>query len=263
GELEAMWRLPVARLLARECPERAAPAWKILRCFGLGESEVQRRVAAVCPAARPGEIGICAEAWVVAVYLAGWCAARARDVRAALEPNVFGEDDDTLATVLVRALVRRGSTCAVAESLTGGGLGSALTAVPGASGAFRGGTIAYAEAEKEALGVAPEILAVHGAVSAAAAEALAAAARRRHGAELGLATSGYAGPGGGAGGDPVGTVYVAAATAAGCRVRRVWVAGGRETVRQVAVNHALALGLEALEEGFRLEAGKNAPAAGT
>ena len=82
GELEAMWRLPVARLLARECPERAAPAWKILRCFGLGESEVQRRVAAVCPAARPGEIGICAEAWVVAVYLAGWCAARARDVRA-------------------------------------------------------------------------------------------------------------------------------------------------------------------------------------
>lgn len=255
GELEAMWRGPVARVLAAECPERAPPGWKILRCFGLGESEVQRRVAAVCPEARPGEIGMCAEAWAVAVYLAGRYAACARDVRAALEPNVFGEDDDTLATVLVQALVRRGLTCAVAESLTGGGLGYALTSVPGASEVFRGGTIAYAEAEKVALGVSPEILAVHGAVSAATAEALAAAARRRHEAALGLATTGYAGPSGGTGADPAGTVYIAAATAAGCRVRRVWAAGGRAAVRQVAINYALAMGLGAVEEGFGLQPG--------
>lgn len=261
GELAAMWRGSVGRLLAAECPPGVAPSRKIVRCFGLGESEVQRRIAAVCPEARPGEIGMCAEARAVAVYLAGRYAARARDVRAALEPHVFGEDDDTLEFVLVRGLVRRGLTCAVAESLTGGGVAYALTSVPGASATFRGGTIVYAESEKVALGVAPDILAVHGAVSAPAAEALAAAARRRHGASLGLATTGFAGPGGGTDTDPMGTVYVAAATAAGCRVRRARAAGGRDAVRQVAINYALAAGLESVEEGFSLGAGEGGPAA--
>ncbi len=246
SELETMWRGEVRDTLGRSFPSCAAPAWKVLRCFGLGEAEVQRRVAAVCPEARPGEIGMCAEAWIISVFLAHQYAGRSDAIRGALEPYVFGEDDDSLARVLVRELGKAGRRCAVAESATGGGVGYALTGVPGSSEVFAGGAIVYSDAEKAALGVDLEILRVHGAVSAQTAAALAGAVRRRCGTSLGLAVTGYAGPSGGTAEDPVGTVYVAAATEAAARGRRVVVRGGREQVRQVAINHALSLGIESV-----------------
>ncbi|MEA5417334.1 CinA family protein, partial [Synechococcus sp. BA-132 BA5] len=118
---------------------------------------------------------------------------------------------------------------AVAESCSGGGLGAALVAVPGASEVFLGGVIAYANAVKQnVLGVPAELLAAHGAVSDPVAEAMAAGARRLSGASWAVAVTGIAGPGGGSTEKPVGLVHIAVAGPDGCRSEAVRFGSGRE-----------------------------------
>src|SRR5919201_92622 len=108
-----------------------------------------------------------------------------------------------------RAL-RRKRTVATAESCTGGLLGAVLTAHGGASAFYRGGAIVYDNAAKATLAdVAPDLIHGHGAVSSVVAQALAAGARRRLAADIGLGITGIAGPGGATPGKPVGLVYVA------------------------------------------------------
>jgi len=129
-------------------------------------------------------------------------------------------------------LKRRGQTVATAESLTGGLIGERLTRVAGSSAYFLGALVTYSESAKEKLlGVPTALLREHSAVSAAVAEAMAAGARERTGADYGLAVTGYAGPGGGTEADPVGTFYVGLADAAGTTSKRFQVPGERELVR--------------------------------
>jgi len=143
---------------------------------------------------------------------------------------------------VARRLADAGLTVAVAESCTGGLLGAALTSVPGSSGGFRGGVIAYANDVKVAvLGVKRSALVREGAVSATVAEQMAVGARRVLKADIGVGITGIAGPDGGTVEKPVGLVYVAAATAKGRLVRRCCFGGGREAVRRRAVEAALAL----------------------
>jgi nicotinamide-nucleotide amidase len=130
-------------------------------------------------------------------------AAEEEAVRAVLGPIVFGTDDDTMESVVAAALEARGLTIGFAESLTGGLVASRFTDVPGVSKVFRGGVVSYAsEVKFDLLGVPAGPV-----VSAAAAEAMAAGARRVLGADVGLATTGVAGPTGQEG-QPVGTVFV-------------------------------------------------------
>ncbi|MGH2455502.1 MAG: CinA family protein [Candidatus Limnocylindria bacterium] len=108
------------------------------------------------------------------------------------------------------ALLDRGWKLACAESSTGGLIGHVITMVPGASRYFVGGVISYTNQAKEIeLGVPPELIERHGAVSAEVAEAMAEGARRRFGVELGLGVTGIAGPDGGTDAKPVGTHHVA------------------------------------------------------
>jgi PncC family amidohydrolase len=117
-----------------------------------------------------------------------------------------------LAGRLQARCVARGLTLATAESCTGGLVAHALTEVPGSSAYLRGGVVAYADDVKRALlGVPPEILAAHGAVSAQVAVAMAEGVRSRLGTDLGVAVTGVAGPDGGSQAKPVGLVYVAVA----------------------------------------------------
>lgn len=156
-------------------------------------------------------------------------------------------DPLALAEQAVAALVRRGQTLAVAESLTGGGLGAAVTAVPGASGAFRGGVTAYAtEVKAELLGVDDDLLARSGAVDPEVAVQMARGVRARLRATYGLATTGVAGPDP-QDGRPPGEVHVALSGPAGDRVRSVQVHGGRADVRAEAVRAALALLVDTLD----------------
>lgn len=133
----------------------------------------------------------------------------------------------------------RGLTIATAESLTGGLVAAALTAVPGASDVFVGGVVTYAlDAKADLLGVPVSLLSDPGPVSREVAVAMAEGVCRAFGADIGLATTGAAGPEP-HGGQPSGTFWVAAVGAPGAVVQTAFAAGGRGEVRAQATNRAI------------------------
>ena len=139
---------------------------------------------------------------------------------------------------IVKALTARGETLGCAESLTGGLLCDAIVQVPGASRVFMGGIVAYDEGRKASLlGVQPQTLARHTAVSAETAREMAAGARERLNVTYALATTGYAGPDG----DDVGLVYVACAGPKGVTAKECRFTGSRPEIRKQAVQAALNL----------------------
>jgi len=162
--------------------------------------------------------------------------------------GVAGPAARELATEIVGLLTSAGHTVAAAESLTGGLVAAALTDVPGASNAFRGGVVAYAtELKAEVLGVDVGMLKRHGPVYAPVAAAMAEGIRQRFGATIGVATTGVAGPGP-QDGHPAGTVHVAVSLADDTVVRTMALAGDRDEVRRLAVERVLGLLLGRLRE---------------
>jgi nicotinamide-nucleotide amidase len=148
----------------------------------------------------------------------------------------------TPAAALVRELTRVHRTMASAESCTGGMIGGRITDVPGSSVVYLGGVIAYANRVKtEQLGVATDSLERHGAVSEETVRAMARGCRERFGSDLALAVTGVAGPSGGTERNPVGTVWIGVADAAGIFTRRHVFPGNRETVRERTVSRALVM----------------------
>lgn len=159
-----------------------------------------------------------------------------------------GEAARDLAGQVLDRLRAGGQTVAVAESLTGGLLAAALTDVPGASAAFRGGMVTYATDLKAVLlGVDALMLARHGAVYPPVAVAMADGVRTRLGATYGLATTGVAGPEP-ADGQPVGTAHIAVSVADDTVVRTIALTGDRQQIRRLTVEHALGLLLGRLGE---------------
>jgi PncC family amidohydrolase len=148
---------------------------------------------------------------------------------------------ETTAAEIIRLLVERGETLAVAESCTGGLIGHLLTEVPGSSEAFLGGVIVYANHLKEVVGVPAAILRDHGAVSAQTAEALAAGIRRWANADYGLAVTGIAGPGGATDAKPVGLVFVGLADSARVEVEQHHFNGSRSEIKRTSAERALGL----------------------
>jgi nicotinamide-nucleotide amidase len=151
-------------------------------------------------------------------------------VRAILGDLVFGIDNETMESVVLDLLAGRGLTLGVAESVTGGMVGARLTAIPGASKVFRGSIVAYASDVKFSLLGVPE----GPVVSAEAAAAMALGACRVLGTDVGLATTGVAGPDE-QDGQPVGTVFLALALNGETRVERTGLPGRRDNIRQLAV----------------------------
>ncbi|MFV0427529.1 MAG: CinA family protein [Beutenbergiaceae bacterium] len=147
----------------------------------------------------------------------------------------------TSAQAAIAGLMATGRTIAVAESLTGGGLAAALVDVPGASAVVRGGVLAYqTELKARLLQVDPQLLAQEGAVDERVAVAMAWGVRQLMGADVGLATTGEAGPQAQSS-RPVGTVFIALADTAGVRTRNWQLAGSRTQIRTASVQLALAL----------------------
>ncbi|MEU9121608.1 CinA family protein [Streptomyces sp. NPDC048506] len=151
-------------------------------------------------------------------------------------------------------LAGRGQSLAVAESLTGGLVAGALTAVPGASRVLRGSLTAYAtDLKRELLGVDGSLLAARGAVDAEVARQMAGGVRRLLGADWGIATTGVAGPDP-QDGQPVGTVFVAVQGPDGAgRVRRLALSGDRDRIRRDTIDAVLALLLSELTENARAQ----------
>ena len=149
---------------------------------------------------------------------------------------------NTVATNLVELLKARGLTCATAESCTGGGVGSAITAVPGSSAVFAGGVISYSnDVKRDVLGVSSDILQNVGAVSSETAAQMAEGARRLLKTDLAVSLTGIAGPDGGSEEKPVGLVWFGLATKDGVRTEKCIFRGDRAQVRAQAVTHALGM----------------------
>jgi len=231
SEMEAMWRATAAPWLRAAGLAEGVFASRMLRFWGVSESALAEQMADLLEAENP-TLAPYAGAGEVKLRLTARASSdpEAQALLAPLEAEIrartgtacFGVDDDTLASVVLEQLRRRGETLAVAESCTGGGLGAALAAVPGASDVFRGGVIAYANAVKqELLGVPAALLDSHGAVSDPVALAMAEGARRVTGASWAIAVTGIAGPGGGTVEKPVGLVHIAVAGPDGSRSEAV------------------------------------------
>ena len=160
---------------------------------------------------------------------------------------VYGRGQVTLPGAVGRLLLNGGQTLAVAESCTGGLVSELITQVPGASGYFRGGAIAYSNSAKtEILGISAELIEQCGAVSETVARAMAVGIRQRLETDYALALTGVAGPDGGSEAKPVGLVYCALSDISGERVARYDFSGTRAEVQRRAAFASLAFLREAL-----------------
>ncbi|MDR0566079.1 MAG: CinA family nicotinamide mononucleotide deamidase-related protein [Prevotellaceae bacterium] len=174
--------------------------------------------------------------------LASEVAERVRQLQTLIPSHIVGYDNDTLEGAVGRLLKVRGATLSTAESCTGGRLAAIVTAQPGASAYFKGGVVAYANNVKvKALGVLPDDIEKHGAVSQAVVEQMATGARQALQTDFAIATSGVAGPDGGTPQKPVGTVWVAVAAPKRVASYKLNLGGDREQTMQRASYIALNL----------------------
>ena len=251
SEMRAMWQQTAAPWFRQSGLSHGAYVSRMLRFWGIGESALAAQVGdlldqsnpTVAPYAGRGEVKLRITAQAASQAEAQRLVmATEDDLRRRTGQLCFGVDDQSLATVVLEHLRRRGQTLSVAESCTGGGLGAELTAVPGSSDVLLGGVIAYSNAIKnKVLGVPEALLEQVGAVSDPVAEAMAEGVRRLTGSDWSLAITGIAGPGGGTESKPVGLVHLAVAGPDGCESHpiRLGSSRGRDWIRMVSSGEAL------------------------
>jgi nicotinamide-nucleotide amidase len=256
GELQRLWAEaveaePVRRVLARARP----PQLRLLRFFGASESAVAKALADAGGDGNGVEVTICARDFEIHVdlFVEPGAEQRADELSsrlvAPLEQYLFSRDERPVAELVLDLCRERGLTLATAESCTGGMVAERLTSVPGSSDAFLGAVVAYAdEIKARELGVAGDTLERHGTVSPEAAAAMASGARARLGADVAVAVTGIAGPGGGSAEKPVGLVYLHAEAPSGARSADFVFPGDREGVRRRATVTALHLLRRLLEQ---------------
>lgn len=248
-EMEGLFREEVLpRVKARASGAFASAHY---RFAPLAESEVEAAIGAMLKKlknpeatvlARPGECSLILRAGAPSAKAAAALLKRTAAPLLKKLPAPFTADGRDIELLVAEHLAMTKETLALAESLTGGLIAARLTAIPGASNWLRGGAVVYTDAAKQELGVPAALLKRHGAVSTACARFLALTIQQRLGADFGLATTGFAGPGGGDERHPVGTYFVAVALPGG----GIWIEKGlgigfRETIRQRAATHALSL----------------------
>jgi nicotinamide-nucleotide amidase len=250
-ELRPMFTDHVLPLLRRHFPLTAPFVCRTLCATGTGESIIAEKIeAGLKPLIAAGlELGYCAHAGAVDVRLV----ARGQNaeplaqeaeaiIREKVGQHIFGEQDELLHEVVVRLLTARKQTLTLAESCTGGYLANRITDVPGASAVFLGGLVTYSnEAKQNLLGVRAETLAEHGAVSAATAREMAEGARSRMQTDYAIAVTGIAGPTGGTASKPVGTVFIALASARHTFVLNPINRYDRPTFKEITCQQALEL----------------------
>jgi nicotinamide-nucleotide amidase len=250
-ELRPMFTNQVVPLLQERFPTAERFGCRTLKTTGLGESVIEEKISVPLESlVQEGlEIGYCARLGEVELRFT------ARGPRAdeliheaeklaheKLRDRIYGYDDDDIESVVIRIMTENRLTLAVAESCTGGLVCHRLTNVPGASAVLKAGYITYSnEAKQTMLGVQPETLDTHGAVSEAVVLEMAAGARARAGADFGISVSGIAGPSGGTRDKPVGTVWMGLADAKKAVAQRCFNPYDRETFKSVSSQQVLDL----------------------
>ncbi|MDR3239714.1 MAG: competence/damage-inducible protein A [Clostridiales bacterium] len=223
---------------------------KMLKICGVGESAAEEMIKdlidgqtnpTIAPYAKTSEV------WIRVTAKAADEAEAAEIMRPTLEEirrrlgdHVYGEDEDTLEGVAVKRLLEKKLTIACAESCTGGALTAKLVDCPGVSGTLLEGAVTYSnEAKMRRLNVRAETLQKYGAVSAETAAEMARGAAETAGADIGVATTGVAGPGGGSLKKPVGLVYLGLHYRSRTSVKELRLAGDRQKIRARTVVNAL------------------------
>ena len=248
-ELKAMFERQCLPRLARVVPKQVIRTL-FLRVTGMPESDLDQLISPVYKKYENPATTILAANGDLQIHLRARCNSEAEaesllaevggPIERLLGDRLYSRNGDPLEVVVGELLRKHHATVAVAESATGGMLGERFTSVPGSSDYFAGGFITYNNAMKtELLGVSPEILEAHGAVSQETAEAMAVGARRRTNATYALSITGEAGPNPGSESAPVGMVYVGIADAAGVHVLPRQFFGDRQRIRVFTCQMAL------------------------
>ena len=259
GEVHALVDTAVLDYLKRRFPERPGPVLhRQIRTTGIAESALAAKIDDIVSRLDPLTLAFLPDAAGVDLRLTSWGtlseeeAARRFDAAdAAISERlgrwIYARGDEDLVDAVAARMTARGLKLALAESCTGGLVAKRLTDRAGASDYLVLGVVAYAnEAKERLLGVSPETLRAHGAVSEQAVREMTVGAQRAANADAAVAVTGIAGPTGGTEEKPVGTVWIAAALGARVEARRHRFLGDRGEVRDRSAQAALALLLELL-----------------
>lgn len=255
-ELEPMWRERVEPYLFER--SNSVIVSKNIYILGMGESAVEDKLRymmeelenpTVAPYAGNGECRVRVSARAKDSETASlMCDELIEEIkRTEVGEFIYGIDVDSMENALVMHLRERGMTLACAESCTGGLIAKRITDLAGCSDVFLGGCVTYAnEAKEKLIGVKHETLEAFGAVSEQTAREMARGVRLALGADVGIATTGIAGPGGGTPEKPVGTVYIAVSTEEGEKVKLLNLSPkrSREFIRICAATNAMSLALK-------------------
>jgi nicotinamide-nucleotide amidase len=250
-ELKAMFERQCLPRLARVVPRQVIRTL-FLRVAGMGESDLDQLIAPVYTKYENPVTTILAAAGDLQIHLRARCGTESEadallaevggPIELLLGDRIYSRSGEPLEAVVGAMLRQNRATLAVAESATGGMLGEKITSVPGSSDYFVGGFLTYTDAMKtELLGVDPETLREHSAVSKEVAEAMAAGARRRTNATYALSITGAAGPDSSDERIPVGTMWVGLADASGTIALHRHYLADRQRVRTFTVQMALDL----------------------
>jgi len=247
-EMKSIFEGAIAPLL-KEMPKDEISGTRVIKTTGIRESEIAARLVPVA-ADLPAGLGYLPRIEGVDLRLtavggdqptmAGRLDKATQKILPLLGSYVFSADGEDLNLVVANTLMKQGTTLAVAESCTGGLIGHLLTQVAGISACLDRVIVSYSNrAKTEHLAVSREMLETYGAVSPEVAEAMAKGVRELSGSDLGLSTTGIAGPSGATKTKPVGLVYLGLAHAEGCVVSEQVFPGSREVVKLKAAVYAL------------------------
>lgn len=252
-EMQAMLNASVLSYLQERSAEGGQiTKSRVLRLCGIGESSATEQIndlldsqtdPTIAPLASPGEVHLRITTKASDEAQADRKIAQVEEeIRKRLGRYIFGVDDQTLESVVGDLLREQGKTLAVAESCTGGLIGSRITDVPGSSDYFLADIVTYSNTAKiQLLDVSADTLQAKGAVSEEVACQMAVGVRQRVGADVGLAATGIAGPSGGTPDKPVGLVYIGIADDKGVSCQRFQGFGSRAQIKYRASQAALDL----------------------
>jgi nicotinamide-nucleotide amidase len=242
AEMKAMFEQTVKPLLKSLAPAGTLIKSRVYRTTGLFESALNEKIADIFESSTNPTIGVLAHKEGVDIRLTAKAESETQAnslleglgkvLTTRLPNHIYGLDQDELETIVGKLLTTRSLTLATAESCTGGLIAHRITLVPGSSGYFLRGSVVYSnEAKSDMLKVDPKLIEAKGAVSPEVAEALARQCRLLAKADLGLSTTGIAGPTGGSPEKPVGLVYIALSDEQSTQVFKTQMFGNRESVK--------------------------------
>ena len=247
-EMQAMFNKSVRPYIKKKV--RSVSCYLDIHCFGIGEGALAMKIADLIGEYEWGSIATYVGDYEVTVRVsvhgeeeekvAAILEEKRKSITACLEDYIVGYNEDKLEELVARALIEQQLKVATVESCTGGLVAGTLINYGGISASFNEGIVTYSnEAKMKYVGVNETTLKRVGAVSEETAQEMAEGIRRVAGSDIGLSTTGIAGPGGGTPEKPVGLVYIGIATAEGTDVYRLQLSGDRREVREKTVKHIL------------------------